>query len=152
MSLRRGDLEALPIDDHEAAQLEVTNVSRRHREPTGAGDGGDVEGLLDRPGADEGALADVAPQLSVALHHRQRLAQLAARDAEHIAELAFGRKAGIGGQIALREVGAQLRQSSFSLIHAGSIVKGLAAEGALNRPISRQADTLTTAYIATDCG
>src|SRR3546814_2871365 len=64
----------------------------------------------------------MAPQLAVALHHRQRLAQLAARDAEDVAQLAFRRKTGIGRQIALRQVGAHLRQSTLSLIHAGSVV------------------------------
>src|SRR3546814_7556106 len=82
----------------------------------------------------------MAPQLAVALHHRQRLAQLAARNAEDVAQLAFRGKTGIGRQIALRQVGAHLRQSTLSLIHAGSVVTWQAAG---LRPIRRPPKTET---------
>src|SRR3546814_17581441 len=89
----------------------------------------------------------MAPQLAVALHHRQRLAQLAARNAEDVAQLAFRRKTGIGRQIALRQVGAHLRQSTLSLIHAGSVVTWRRPAIAADPPASEQRNTLGQASI-----
>jgi len=50
----------------------------------------------------------MAPDAAVFLEHRQRLAQVAAGDAERLAQLAFSRQAAAGGRVRLGQIGLQL--------------------------------------------
>ena len=79
-----------------ASRASSGSIARRAR-MTSAGlvcrrDRGDRRQLGDRPRADEGALADMPPELALPLQDGQRLAQIAARHAEKFGKLALRRQ------------------------------------------------------------
>ena len=83
----------------------------------GGGDFGHPGNFLERAGSHESALADMAPELAILFQHGQGLAQFAARNAKHLAELPFRRQLRVGVQVLLRQIGAQLRERALCLVH-----------------------------------
>ena len=79
--------------------------------------------LLDRAAADEGALADMAPDAAVLLEHGERLAQIAARNAEAFAELALRRQPAVARQVQLREIGLKLHQRGVAAVCLASSMR-----------------------------
>ena len=71
---------------------------------------------LDLARADEGALAHVPPELALRLEPGERLAQVAARHAEDLAECALGRQARVGRQLMPGQPGAQLHQRRLAAV------------------------------------
>ena len=80
------------------------------------GDLGNGDRLADRPRADEGSFADMAPDAAVLLQHGERLAQIAARHAQALAQLALRRQPAVARLLALREIGLQLHQRGMAAV------------------------------------
>src|SRR3546814_1438531 len=60
------------------------------------GDGGKIGEAVDRPAADEGTLADMAPELTFGLQGGERLPELGAADSQRLAELTLRRQPAVG--------------------------------------------------------
>ena len=80
------------------------------------GDLGDAGEFVTGARADEGALADMAPQLAMTFEHGEGLAQFAPRYAKDLAQLALGRQPRAGRQILLRQVGPELNERALRLV------------------------------------
>ena len=75
--------------------------------------------VVHRPGADEGAAADMAPDQAVRLERRQPLAQLGARDVELAAQIPLRRQPVVVGKAPVRDVPPDpLRESRARLFHS----------------------------------
>ena len=88
-----------------ARQLRLDHQARAHdfARDCWRGDIRDRRDFRDRPGADEGALADMPPELALLFEHGQRLAQFPARDAEQLGELALRRQCALASDSAAPE-------------------------------------------------
>ncbi len=85
-----------------------------------AGDVGDRDRLARSAGCRRRCPCRRAARCGRRLQHRERLAQVAARDAEDLAELALRRQPAVGRQIELREIGLELHQRRVPPSPAGS--------------------------------
>ena len=86
----------------------------------GAGHGADeieAGGPLERPRADEGPLADMAPDPALGLEDLQPFAQAAAADAQQPRQLAFRRQAALGGIAPAEQQLRQLLDASVAPAH-----------------------------------
>ena len=86
-----------------------------------------------RARADERALADMAPDLSLVLEHRERLAQLRAGQAEPLRQAALGRQSARGLS---RGVGDEAPQLVDHALDVGIRRRGVLAEGRVGARVS----------------
>ena len=131
-SIERGHPRHLRLEQQARAHHLGGVGAARHGRHVGNG--------LDRTAADEGAFADMTPDLILRFEHRQRLAQAGAGDAKRLRQLALWRQTAVERHLDLREIGAQLGK--------GGPVGDVVSHGLTNLQANRAMSTFPIAAIA----